>query len=372
MVAVQAISPRDPHPTLRPQVQRDAMKVGLSLAIGQTLAAILFEGRAMSIKSRIRSSLRRIYRTVNPVVRGEPRPEDGTNLIAAVPFNYDLSEVQPPGAIGVICHIFYDDLGSEMRRLVENIPFPVDVFISTDTEAKRIAIDTAFAGWSKGRYDIRIAQNRGRDIAPKLVSFRDVYEDHELILFLHSKKSLASSIGEIGAAWRQTMTRSLVGSSNTVRSIMDVFSQHPDIGIVMCEHFEPIREFLNWDGNFRIAKQLAKRMGFRLTPRHILELPSGSMFWFRSRALRPLLDLNLTFRNFPREKGQIRETTHHAIERLMLYICEHAGFKWIKVADPSVFEDNSRIVRINSRRELGKFVVEARLNLLNQVLDPVA
>lgn len=301
---------------------------------------------------------------------GQPRPADGTNVSAAVPFNYDLSDVQPPSSpIGVICHIFYDDLAAEMRRLLDNIPFPTDVFISTDTEAKRVVIETAFAGWPKGHCEIRIVQNRGRDIAPKLVTFRDVYEHHELVLFLHGKKSLTSSIGE---SWRKTLTRSLVGSSDIVRSIVEIFSQNPDIGIVMCEHFEPIREFLNWDYNFHIARRIAKRMGFKLTSKHFVEMPSGSMFWIRSKAFRPMLDLKLTVRDFPKEEGQFNNTTQHAIERLMLYTCEYAGYNWIKVADPIFFKDKSRIVYLNSRKELNKFVVENRLKLLELALDTVA
>jgi hypothetical protein len=50
------------------------------------------------------------------------------------------------------------------------------------------------------------------------------------------------------------LTRSLVGSSDIVRSVVDIFSENPDIGIVMCEHFEPIRAHINWDYNFPIAR----------------------------------------------------------------------------------------------------------------------
>ena len=51
------------------------------------------------------------------------------------------------------------------------------------------------------------------------------------------------------------------------------------------------------------------------------------MSWARSAALRPLLDLGLTFDDFPDEKSQTNGTMAHAIERLFLFVCERAGFK---------------------------------------------
>jgi O-antigen biosynthesis protein len=75
-----------------------------------------------------------------------------------------------------------------MRRLLDNIPFPTDVFISTDAEAKRAVIEAAFAGWPKGHCEIRIVRNRGRDIAPKFVTFRDVYEIMTLSFSCTAKK----------------------------------------------------------------------------------------------------------------------------------------------------------------------------------------
>jgi hypothetical protein len=78
------------------------------------------------------------------------------------------------------------------------------------------------------------------------------------------------------------------------------------------------------------------------------------MFWARSAALRPVLDLRLRTRDFPPEAGQIDGTTAH--ERLLLYACEHAGFSWLKIANPSLFEDRATIVPIQSSADLDAFM----------------
>lgn len=294
--------------------------------------------------------------------KGRPRPKDIPDISAAVPFRYPLNGVRGPArGIAVVCHLFYDELAAAMRGYMDNIPFDADVFVTTDTQAKKAAIEQVFADWPKGRVEVRIAPNRGRDIAPKFVTLRDVYARYELVLVLQGKKTVTSTIGD---EWRDTLAHSLAGSPDIVRSIVDVFDRHPDMGVVMCQHFEVVRDCLHWDGNFRFAQPLAERMGIALTHDHVLDFPSGSMFWARGAALKPLLDLNLTFDDFPPEKGQTIWTNQHAIERLILYVAEHAGFRWTKVAAPAFFSDPAEMEAVDSPADLDRIITKTRLKLL--------
>jgi lipopolysaccharide biosynthesis protein len=307
------------------------------------------------------SAARRVYRKIFPSIVGTPRPFD-TDFSLSVPFGYDLSSVSCAERIAVVCHIFHADLAAYMRSMLDNIPFSADVFVSTDTAAKRDVIADAFAGWSKGKCEIRISVNRGRDIAPKLVTFRDVYDSHQLILFLHSKKSPHVPFGE---GWRQSLMNSLVGSPDIVRSVIDLFSQDATIGLVVPQHFEPIRQFLVWDKNFWLARRLARRMGFRITPKQLLDMPSGSMFWARPAALRPLLDLDIKITDFPAEQAQLKRTNAHAIERIFFHICEHAGYQWIKVANPGYYNERRTILAVGSRAELARSIKTSCIRLLD-------
>ncbi len=323
---------------------------------------------AMAFRSRVRlrSRLVRLRDRLLPPVVGVAR-DPATDRAAVVPFGYALSGVAAPSRpIGIICHIFHEDLAGEMRDLIGNVPFPADLHLSTDTEAKRAVIARAFADWDRGSSEIRVVPNRGRDIAPKFVGFADAYARHDLVLFLHSKKSLTSPVGD---QWRNTLTRSLVGTPDVVRSIVDVFGRHPEVGLVMCQHFEGIRPYLNWDGNYPAGRRLARRMGFRITPRHVLDLPSGSMFWARSAALRPLLDLGLRLAEFPPEENQVRGTLAHAIERVLLFVCERAGYRWIKVADPSMFRETAALETIPTPQSLAAFLRANRFDLLDAHLN---
>ena len=287
----------------------------------------------------------------------------------ARPLDVDYSMAVPGGFadaaytnphLAVICHIFYEDLTDEFQKYLQNIPFPFDVFISTDTQAKKSTIENYFEGWERGTVEIKVTPNRGRDIAPKLIAFRDVYDRYDYALHLHSKLSEHASVLEY---WRGFLLENLLGSPSIVRTIFSTFARAEDIGIIASQHFEPARRFINWGGNYKYANSLAKRMGFELQEDAGLDFPSGSMFWARTAALKSFLDLGLSFDDFAPEHGQIDGTMAHAIERMYYFSCEQAGYRWIKVSRPTIFETTPAIVNVNTTDELDQFIEKYTLSL---------
>jgi lipopolysaccharide biosynthesis protein len=247
-----------------------------------------------------------------------------------------------------------------MLSLLGNIPFATDLFVSSDTEAKQVLIQTLFAGWDKGSIEVRVMPNRGRDIAPKLVGFRDVHDRYSHVLHLHSK---VSKHADFLSPWRTYLYQTLLGSPSIVRSVFDAFARLPDLGMVVPQHFEPVRRWLGWHGNFAQARALAARMGLTLDPARALDFPSGSMFWAKSAALRPLLDLNLSFEDFPVEGEQTDHTLAHVIERLFLYACERSGHDWLKIADPALHIEPRTIIRVGTLEALVQFQAEHGIRL---------
>ena len=284
----------------------------------------------------------------------------------ALPFGFVPLRAPAP-RVAVICHLFHPEIAAEVRFYLRNLPVPANLFLSTDTEAKAALIRAAFADWDSGEVTVRVTPNRGRDIAPKLVGFADAHAGHDLVLHLHSKKS---DHADFLAPWRGFLYENLLGSPAVVASILDAFARLPTLGMVAPQHFEGIRRWIGWNGNFPVARELAQRMGLQISPVRALDFPSGSMFWARPAALQPLLDLQLSFEDFPEESAQLDHTPAHAIERLYFLACERSGHAWLKVAQRALYAQTGTITTVNSPAELERFLGERGVALSGPVMLP--
>jgi lipopolysaccharide biosynthesis protein len=302
--------------------------------VGQTAAGLRAIVHALpgAVREPISAVARRAVAPRRPLVRGA-LAAPASDAAAAVPFGPAFPRPSLARPVGVVAHLFYPELASEMRAYLQRVPGPVDLHLSTDTEAKGAQLRTVFAGWEKGQLEVRLAPNRGRDVAPKLITFADAHARHDIVLHLHSKKSPHDSDLKM---WRDFLYETLMGDGDVASSVLAAFEQRPDLGLAAPQHYFAVRNGVGWHGNLAAAERLAAGMGVTLAADGPLDFPTGSMFWARSAALKPLLDLGLAADDFEAEAGQADGTLAHAIERLYFHACEKAGYRWIKIARPEL------------------------------------
>lgn len=307
----------------------------------------------------------RTYLLYKPILRMlETRPIK-SDFSLRVPFAHQNSPTKLTTA--AVCHLFNIDLAEEIKGYLSNLPTGTGLFLTTDTQEKALFLKKCFEDWTVGTLEIRVVENRGRDIAPKYVACRDVLENFDLVLFVHSKKTASMN----GAAdWRKWLFQSLCGSRNIVDSILFVFNQRDDIGIVFPQNYPSLRRYMMWSGMFPLARKTAARLGFSLRRSAKLDFPAGSFFWARSKALRPILDLQLTIADFPPEAGQTNGTLAHVLERLVLHTCEFAGYRWIKTLASDYPEAPETIVTIDGRKDLDRFISDHSFSLLGSGSQP--
>ena len=141
------------------------------------------------------------------------------------------------------------------------------------------------------------------------------------------------------ADWRHFLLSHLLGSRQIVQDILGLFHLLPDLGMVAPRHFEELHPAIGWGQNEDRSRALACRLGINLRPNAPIDFPSGSMFWARPAALRPLLEAGLQAEDFEEESGQLDGTLAHALERMFYLSCEKAGFSWLKIALPGLFKN---------------------------------
>ena len=297
---------------------------------------------------------------VVPAVRVDNNEDYAFEIPFAAPVTHGVTRV------AVIAQIFYEEYADEFLQYFQNIPVTADLFVSTDTDEKRDALLRVLASYTGGTVEVRITPNRGRDIAPKLVGFRDVYDRYEYFLHVHSKRSPHG--GEALKPWRKYLLDHLIGSAEIVHSNLALLTTD-DIGMVFPQHMFEVRGVLNWGYDFGLAKDLLARAGIALTKDHLLEFPSGSMFWGRKDALRKLLDLNLAVEEFEEEAGKVDGTLAHAIERSYLFFCEAAGYKWAKVSQRGVYPLPKTVLEVTSQDAIRSGLRRVFRSVLSRPLD---
>lgn len=234
--------------------------------------------------------------------------------------------------IGVFLHVYYTDLASEMLACVRLLPETAFVHVSTDTQVKRDELTTLFAqeGFSE-RSEIRVVPNKGWDIAPFLVGFSDVIDRYDLVLRLHSKRSVQIT-GQTGDRWRQMLFESLAGNRRRVESIMRGFMLDPKLGMVCPPILPYYANCVHFGDNFLRMKALLEKRGITISPDARIDFPMGSMFWCRPAALRTWIEPPFTFDDFTKTPNDERDgSLAHALERLFFFGCGIAGLTWARV-----------------------------------------
>lgn len=253
-------------------------------------------------------------------------PEAWTRSVV-IPFEaVDDIATNPPGVLAVV-HCFYLDVAEEIIDELAALNVPVRLILTTDSEEKAASL-TALARRAELEARVAITPNRGRDVAPFLVELAKDGGEEEFVLHLHTKKSKHD---DRYADWGQYLRNTLVGDGQKVRSILRML-QDETVGLVYAEHFHEVKGLRNWGFDYENAASLLSAIGIEIDADTLLEFPTSTMFWARRKALQPLLDLGLDYADFDPEEGQIDGTLAHAIERVLLYVCEHQGLRHVKVA----------------------------------------
>lgn len=229
--------------------------------------------------------------------------------------------------VGIMLHLFYPELADDFATALKRMPRPFVLLVSVTDPDAAARVRNAFASISAvERLEVVCVPNRGRDIAPLLVTFREALEELDVVGHLHSKKSLHS--GGVQSRWRGYLVESLLGSRERIAWQLGMFAADSTLGMVYPDSHETVPLWGHTGlGNLADARILAGRIGFSIDPHAYIDFPAGSMFWARIDAIRPLLSLALPLDAFPEEQGQLDGTLHHALERSFVAVARAGGYR---------------------------------------------
>ncbi|MCF5931428.1 glycoside hydrolase family 99-like domain-containing protein, partial [Xanthomonas perforans] len=220
-----------------------------------------------------------------------------------------------PERVAVVIHAFYPEILPEMLKELQSWDVPYFLIISTVAdkadEVRGYLADLSVVA------DVRVFENRGRDILPFLEIMKDLRGRESLVLKLHTKRSLHRQDGE---SWRRDMLEKLL-APKVASEIFAAFREQERLGLAAPEgHILSMTTY--WGANADTVHRLSKQMHVDPVNPVTAMFAAGSMFYVRPEAIDSIMDLDLRREDFEPEAGQVDGTLAHAIERCFsLAVC---------------------------------------------------
>ena len=231
-------------------------------------------------------------------------------------------------AVAVVAHIYYEGTWPDIAGALRGLTIPFDLIVTTVAGRERL-IESIRRIYP--RAEIEIVENRGRDIGPFLVLLeRGRLDSYRYICKIHGKKSSdGGRRSYMGDMWRRRLLFDLLGAPGAANAAINRFERDPSIGMIGPRVFrlpnEVYSEDLSWSANRAVTLKIAERMGVG-ADKFQLDFFSGTMFWVRPEALKPLRDLRLAA-DMPSESGLVDGDLPHALERVLSTSVLVAGYK---------------------------------------------
>jgi Rhamnan synthesis protein F len=242
------------------------------------------------------------------------------------------------GRIAIFIHAYYANMMPEFWVLIQKVPCEVDLFITTSSPEDKAHIEAFLAdqSWPADRADVRVVEvNRGRDMSSLFISFRDVImaERYDVALRLHSKRTPQVS-RQVGESFKDHLFENLADTPDYVRNLLDMMEAEPDIGLVI----PPVIHIgfgtlgHSWFNNRKPLKDLAYKMGLKVPlDDHMPVTAYGTMYWFRTEALRAMFEWNWKWEDYNPEPNHIDGGLAHVQERLIGYVVQDKGYRTVSV-----------------------------------------
>jgi glycosyltransferase involved in cell wall biosynthesis len=255
------------------------------------------------------------------------RPEGPWNLSVIEPNLLAAKSVPNNISVALHIHAYYPDLLPEiLEHLSYNTVLP-DLFVSTTNQVDFEEIADLLKTYSGRVVEIRIVPNKGRDIGPLLTAFgAQLINQYEYVGHLHTKKSADVLDKSMGKTWFRFLLENLLGGKAGAMAdrILSQMKLDDTIGMV----FPDDPHVVGFGANRAYVDLFAERLGIFALP-EFFSFPVGTMFWARAAALKPMVDLNLGWEDYPGEPLPYDGSMLHTLERLFSMSLPPAGLRHV-------------------------------------------
>ena len=245
-------------------------------------------------------------------------------------FSENYSDGIMCNSVLIICYLYYEETLNDYYKYLDAIPCEIKLILVTSNKNVFSKLEYKYLG--ADNVEIRFKSNRGRDLSALLVSCQDELLNYRYMCFVHDKKTLRDYEGEELEIWIENMWSSMMASEEYIRNMYSYMEQNNNVGLLvpLVPFGDNFQAWLGrgWGKNYLNTMKLADSL--ELNVDIDIKYPPialGSVFWCRSKALKKLFEKKWKYADFPQEPMPLDGTISHAIERVLPFVAQDAGFE---------------------------------------------
>lgn len=234
--------------------------------------------------------------------------------------------------IALMMHLYYPDLVDYCLKYAQSMPEGSDIIITTPIEETKNVVEQKKKILEKYNVKVIMIENRGRDVSALLVGCAPYLQEYDYVCFAHDKKTKQMEPYCNGESFSYQCFENILGSKEFVENVIETFEENPRLGLLTPptpshgNFYQMIAS--EWAGNYENTIKLMKKLNLKVNikPERAPISPLGTMFWFRPEAMKPLLDFEWKYEDFPEEPNGNDGTILHAIERAYGFVVQSSGY----------------------------------------------
>ena len=232
----------------------------------------------------------------------------------------------------IIVNLYYTEYVEEFFDYLKDIPDEIDIYIKSSLDK----IIDMFKDFEQNKLCNRTfiyikKENRGRDISALLVDGQNIWRKYEYICFIHDKKAKRKQDESVTALWRINFLENMIGNNEYIDAVLNMFKVDTKLGLMI----PPYPYDKNWNrsymgNNYDNMVKLAMKIGILNNIEYDEnKISIGTSFWCRTKSLKKLWEVDWKYEDFDNEPLPVDGTISHAIERILPYVADDAGYKTV-------------------------------------------
>ncbi len=227
---------------------------------------------------------------------------------------------EPPQDYAIALHLYYPELWGEFAAGLGAVDIGFDLYVTlTDRGAQTATLADQIRAEFPAAV-VLVMPNHGRDVFPFLwLVNAGLFAGYRAVCKLHSKRSEHRDDGD---HWRRALVAGVLPGASTGAQLARFLD---DDGAMLWVADGYCYDDLRWWGaNEAATRGILGRIGVKIDAAG-LSFPAGSIYWLKPSLIRRMRDLELTWRAFEPEYGQVDGTLAHGFERAVGYLAAAAG-----------------------------------------------